>query len=207
AEGVSEIYSYPGGYGGLNAVEGDLSNLCFIVSARDVRRCESDPERLVREVVSKNSRAALALKDAHTETSWLSVSLEGFGRHRLVPANGLLTAGDAAAFIDPFTGSGMLMALESGALAAEVILNYLHDLGQHRSFQSLADDYRVAYARKFDSRLRVCKWLRRAAFVPQLAEATILFFSNDWLRERLSRAVRKGSREAAKLQLDQNLHT
>jgi hypothetical protein len=88
-----------------------------------------------------------------------------------------------------------------------MILNYLHDLGQHRSFESLAGDYRAAYARKFDSRLRVCKWLRRAAFVPQLAEATILFFSNDWLRERLSRAVRKGSRDAAKLQLDQTLNT
>ena len=34
---------------------------------------------------------------------------------------GLLTIGDAAAFIDPFTGSGMLLAFESAKFAAESV--------------------------------------------------------------------------------------
>lgn len=191
SEGSCELYFYPGGYGGLNAIEGGLSNLCFIVSARDVRRCESDPERLVREVLSKNSRAAVALRDAQVVSEWLAVSLETFGRQSLVPANGLLAAGDAAAFIDPFTGSGMLMALESGELVANLIAEYLDN--EQRSFSELAAHYRGAYSRTFSSRLRVCSLLRRAAFVPQLAEAAIWVFTNDWLRHRLSRAVRKGS--------------
>src|ERR671920_510931 len=48
AEGVCEIYFYPGGYGGLSPVEKGLSNLCFIARAGDVRACESDPERVLR---------------------------------------------------------------------------------------------------------------------------------------------------------------
>src|SRR6202023_472842 len=47
AEGTCEIYFYSGGYGGLSTVEGGVSNLCFISAAKDVRRCQSDPESVL----------------------------------------------------------------------------------------------------------------------------------------------------------------
>jgi flavin-dependent dehydrogenase len=130
------------------------------------------------------------LKDARAATPWLAVALEHFGRQSLVPATGLLTAGDAAAFIDPFTGSGMLMALESGELVASTISSRLKRLDAY-SFKELARDYRRDYARKFESRLRLSSWLRRAAFVPRLAEVVIFLTGNDRLRERIARATRK----------------
>src|SRR3954471_15848036 len=49
AEGVCEIYFYPGGYGGLSPVEKGLSNLCFIARAGDVRAAGSDAARVLRE--------------------------------------------------------------------------------------------------------------------------------------------------------------
>ena len=102
--------------------------------------------------------------------------------------------GDAAAFIDPFTGSGMLMALESGALAANVILRHLGDLRSAESFSSLARSYREQYRRQFGSRLRVCAMLRRAAFVPSLAEAAIrIFGASERLRHSFARATRGGA--------------
>src|SRR3989441_4876453 len=122
AAGACEIYFYRGGYGGLSSIENGLSNLCFIASARDVRACESDAERVMREVLTRNSRAAYTLARARTRTEWLGVSLESLGRQQPGPADGLLTIGDAAAFIDPFTGSGMLIALESGEVAVGVVM-------------------------------------------------------------------------------------
>ncbi|MDQ3743685.1 MAG: NAD(P)/FAD-dependent oxidoreductase, partial [Acidobacteriota bacterium] len=116
-----EIYFYRGGYGGLNPVEGGVSNLCFIARARDVRERAGQAERVMREVLMRNRRAAATLAEAHARTRWLAVSIESFGRHAPAPAVGLLAVGDAAAFIDPFTGSGMLMALESGELAARTV--------------------------------------------------------------------------------------
>lgn len=174
AKGVCEIYSYPGGYGGLSSIEGEVANFCFIASAPDVRRCGSDPEMVVREIVVRNARAAYALENAHARTEWLSVSLESFGLGNLVPAEGLLAIGDAAAFIDPFSGSGMLMALESGAVAAQTIINHLDELRAAASFTPLAREYRQRYRMRFNSRLRICGLLRRAAFIPTLAEATII---------------------------------
>jgi flavin-dependent dehydrogenase len=84
----------------------------------------------MREVVSQNRRARFTLAGARAQTPWLAVSLDGFGRQEVAPAEGLLTVGDAASFIDPFTGSGMLMALESGGLASSAIGNYLNAAGE-----------------------------------------------------------------------------
>ena len=189
--GACEIYFYRGGYGGLNSIEGGLSNLCFIASARDVRACGADPEAVLRKVVCENVRAAKTLATARARSEWLAVSLDGFGRRRLVPVDGLMTIGDAASFIDPFTGSGMLMALENGELAAEVINRYLSNLQTGAQFGNFAEAYRKLYRERFNARLRVCSWLRRAAFVPGLADAAIrIAGANERLRRRLAMATR-----------------
>jgi menaquinone-9 beta-reductase len=219
APGACEIYFYRGGYGGLSSIENGLSNLCFIASARMVRECGADAERVMRTVVCQNRRAAYTLERARGGTPWLAVSLEGFGRHAVTPAPGLLSIGDAASFIDPFTGSGMLMALESGELAADVISEQrygtptrrgserVHDASSVASVEAdplaiasgsvnfdLESRYRAAYKTRFDSRLRICSMIRRAAFVPGLAQFAIrLFGASDHLRRRVSWATRGGA--------------
>lgn len=191
APGACEIYFYPDGYGGLSSIEGDVSNLCFITSAEQVKRHYSDPEMVVRETVMKNRRAAYTLEQAQLESEWLSVSWERFGRQQPSPAKGLLAIGDAAAFIDPFTGSGMLMALESGELVAEVIV-------RQRDSSSVEANYTAEYIQKFDARLRICGWLRRAAFKPRLAGLGIaLFGASKRFRNRIARATRSPNREPA----------
>jgi flavin-dependent dehydrogenase len=182
--GACEIYFYPDGYGGLSNIEGNVSNLCFIISAEQVKRHYSDPERVVREMVMKNRRAAYTLEHAQLESEWLSASWERFGRQQPSPAKGLLAIGDSAAFIDPFTGSGMLMALESGELVADVIV-------RQRDRASAEESYTVAYVQKFDARLRICGWLRRAAFKPRLAGLGIAIFgASKTFRNRIARATR-----------------
>ncbi|HLL74541.1 MAG TPA: FAD-dependent oxidoreductase [Pyrinomonadaceae bacterium] len=196
AGGACEIYFYRGGYGGLSGVEGGRSNLCFIAAAEDVRARGSDPERVVREVLMTNRRAAETLRDARAVGGgWLAVALERFGRFSPAPAAGLLCVGDAASFIDPFTGSGMLMALESGELAAESVASHLPRLregGGGAAFGALAEDYGARYREKFGARLRVCSALRRAAFAPAWAtEAGVLALgASAGARRALARATR-----------------
>jgi len=190
APNACEIYFYPDGYGGLSTIEGNVSNLCFITSAEQVKLHHSDPETVMREAVMKNERAAYTLKKATPESEWLSASWESFGRQRPSPAKGLLAIGDSAAFIDPFTGSGMLMAFESGELASDVIIRHQNNL----TSDALGHEYIAAYARKFDSRLRICGLLRRAAFKPRLAGLGIaLCGASEQLRSKIVRATRQGS--------------
>lgn len=192
APNACEIYFYPDGYGGLSTIEGDVSNLCFIISAEQVKLHHSDPETVMRETVMKNQRAAFTLAHATPESEWLSASWKSFGRQRPSPAKGLLAIGDSAAFIDPFTGSGMLMAFESGELASDVIIRHRDNL----TSDSLGHEYTTAYTRKFDSRLRICGLLRRAAFKPRLAGLGIaLFGASEQLRSKIVRATRSPERK------------
>ena len=187
APNACEIYFYPEGYGGLSSVEGDVSNLCFIISAEQVKRHYSNPELVMRQMVMKNQRAAYTLEQAQPESEWLSASWERFGRQQPSPANGLLAIGDSAAFIDPFTGSGMLMAFESGELAADVIVRHRDKLAT----SELCANYTAEYAQKFDSRLRICGWLRRLAFKPRLAGLGIAICgASNGFRNRIVRATR-----------------
>jgi flavin-dependent dehydrogenase len=190
ASGACEIYFYRGGYGGLSTIEDGLSNLCFIASARDVRVHDSDATRLMREVVCENQRAVDTLQNAELASDWLAVSLESFGRHAPAPAPGLLAIGDAASFIDPFTGSGMLMALESGELAANAIVPHRGQLADS-TLQAVSENYGRLYRTRFNSRLRLCSMIRRAAFVPGFADVAIRFFGmSKAMRRRVASATR-----------------
>jgi flavin-dependent dehydrogenase len=209
AAGACEIYFYPGGYGGLSPVEGGVSNLCFFARARDVRERGGDAARVMREVLMRNRRASETLANAAAKTRWLAVAVESFGRRDPAPAPGLVAAGDAAAFIDPFTGSGMLMALEGGELAARAVSRALdatrsqddaHTSPRDLNFDALAREYRAAYDGRFGARLRLCGMLRRAAFAPSaFAEFAVLALgASARLRRGLARATRRGSSRAAR---------
>src|SRR5205085_6335995 len=91
--GRCEIYSYPGGYGGCNEVEGGVVNLCFITSSRDARRFGSDADAVLRNVVFKNRRAAEVMASAKPVGDWLAVPVDRYGIQRLDPIPGLIAVG------------------------------------------------------------------------------------------------------------------
>ncbi len=183
--GFCEIYSFPGGYAGLSHVENGLFNLCFLIKAATVRSVGSDAVELVEQVVTRNKRAAVTLHDATAFGDWLAVSIDSFGTKNTSPATNLFTVGDAAAFIDPFTGSGMVMAFESATVLAHAIVT------NSESGEQIAREYQSAYKKKFAHRLRVCSLLRRTAFMPNVATAVVsLLGVSVSARRYLARATR-----------------
>jgi menaquinone-9 beta-reductase len=157
--GVCEIFAFPGGYGGLSHVEDGLANLCFIVNA-DCARKFGGPGAILGGAIFQNPLASALLNGSEQASEWLAVSINSFGRKEPPPFSNLVSVGDSAAFIDPFTGSGMLMALESSALLADVTAD------GRLSVTELRERYRVEHSRIFTRRLRVSSVLRHAAFMP-----------------------------------------
>jgi geranylgeranyl reductase family protein len=172
-DGDCEIYTYPGGYGGCSRVEKGLYNLCFIISSEIAKKLTGDASEVLSKVVLTNKRAEHSLAGSRIVDDWLAVPIESYGRADLSPAEGLLTVGDAAAFIDPFTGSGILLALESAKIAARVIVDEFNKDESVRSFEIIAAEYRTQHSAAFDRRLHISSLVRYAAFVPFLAEAVI----------------------------------
>lgn len=188
-DGDCEIYAYRGGYGGCVQVEGGIHNLCFIVPSQTAKRHGSDVAEIMQNVILKNKRAAGSLSHAKVIGEWLAVPVESYGRKSLAPAEGLLTVGDAGAFIDPFTGSGILLALESSQIAGSVIVDHLAT--RDSNFADIRQDYRSRYDAAFTSRHKVSSMIRRAAFVPLLAEAVIRCLAAS---DRLTRTIALATR-------------
>lgn len=186
--GVCEIYFFRGGYGGLSHVEDGRANHCFLIRSSVVREFGGDADRILQRVVCRNERARETLGPARRLSDWLAVSVGGFGVNELSPAPGLFSVGDAAAFIDPFTGSGMLMALESAELLDGVIAGGDAAPG----FVEMAREYGLRHRERFRKRLLVCAAMRRLSLVPGLAGAAVSVLGRSRnLRELLARATRR----------------
>ncbi|MBX7174140.1 MAG: tryptophan 7-halogenase [Pyrinomonadaceae bacterium] len=183
-KGRCEIYFFRGGYGGLNYVENGTGNHCFLIKSEIVKEYSGNVEQILHEVIFQNQRAKETLQNAEPLFDWLAVSIDGFGVKNLNPAPNLLAIGDAGAFIDPFTGSGMLMAMESGAVLADAIES-------NNSAQIITKNYQYLHNQKFRKRLRICKILRQAAFAPNLVKWVIWTLDKtEFPRKFLAEATR-----------------
>ena len=185
-KGRCEIYSFRGGYGGLSFVEQNLANHCFLIKASVVKEFSGSADQILKNVIFQNKRAFETMKDATPVYDWLAVSVDGFGVKKLSPLPNLFTVGDASAFIDPFTGSGILMALEG----AEILADAIAENAMRR--EKIAQSYELSHRKKFQKRLLVCSLMRKAAFVPQLAKSLITVLNlSQTARQILIRSTRQ----------------
>ncbi len=186
AAGTCEMFLYRGGYGGCLPVEDGCHNLCFIAPASVVISLQHDPERVLRELVMTNRRASEVLADARPVTRWQAVPIPPYGTSCRTTLGGVLAIGDAAAFIDPFTGSGILLALESAKIASEIILT-----NQKADLKMIAQVYQERYRQSFGRRLRSSSMLRYAISAPRLAATVIsMIGSSQGLLRRAAEATR-----------------
>lgn len=180
-----ELYFFPQGYGGLTLIEEGLVNLCFIIEERALNDAGGDPARVVEQTLMKNTLAGERMKGADVVGKWYSAGPLSFGRRRLAQG-GVIAIGDASGMIDPFTGTGIQMALRTGEMASEAIFESQESpLAGNRSsapivprdsgngslyfFDSVLAGYRRRYHAEFDSRMKVAGLLRAAAFSPPTA--------------------------------------
>ena len=85
--------------------------------------------------------------------------------------DGVLLAGDAAAFVDPFVGDGISLALRSGSLAGECLIPFL---AGNISLPEAARNYRLTYQRRLAPVFRTSSKIRRMLGLPQTVRMPIL---------------------------------
>jgi flavin-dependent dehydrogenase len=160
-KGACEIYAFRGGYAGLSNVEDGEANLCLI--ARSSLMKDNGADSIFAKLKTQNERAAEMLQNAQPTYDWLAVSVPSIGLSALPAMPGLLTIGDSAAFVDPFTGSGMLLAMQSAKLFADTIAVVGVD------HQALAQRYYHMFEKQFAPRLNAAGIIRRVAYEPILS--------------------------------------
>ena len=136
-----EMYFFPGGYCGLAPIEDGLLNVCCLIHTSLTRSLGagglSDFALWLREA---GRHPALDSRLRHaTQVSETLATAPVQPARRHADHAGALLAGDAAGFLDPFTGDGIAQALQSGRLAAEAVARASAD---RLSLVGTADAYR-----------------------------------------------------------------
>jgi menaquinone-9 beta-reductase len=136
-----ELHFFRGTYVGMSSVEDQVTNVCGISSESILRECGFDPGRLVGMYPPLVER----MRPLRRRFKWLLVGPLRFARELAPTGPYVYPAGDALGFIDPFTGSGILNALLTGAFAGEAAARGLSSQTYIKQCQSLLrNPYRVS---------------------------------------------------------------
>jgi flavin-dependent dehydrogenase len=164
-----DLYFFDGGYCGVQpvnirdgAAKSGRVNACAMVRA-DV--ASALPEVFIRHpALRERSRRWEPLSDA------VSTSPLVF-RKPQPERDGVLMAGDAAAFVDPFVGDGISLALRSGSLAGECLTPFF---AGGISLPAAGRDYRRLYEQRLTAVFRTSSKIRRLLSLPQIVRTQIL---------------------------------
>jgi flavin-dependent dehydrogenase len=169
----AEVFLAPDRYAILNPMADGVTNVGVVATRRDLPRGE-DPRRSLWAMATRMPGLDARLRRARFSASPRCV---GPLAHRaaVLAARDTLLVGDAAGFLDPFTGEGIYAALRSAELAAQhVLANWTSAGAVPEAFAG----YARAWTREFESKFRFATHLQRAIRHPMLAE---------WLVAGLSR--------------------
>ena len=120
---ASELMLYPGGYGGIQPVEGGIANLCCVVQQRYLARAGHRWENFLAKMQQDCPHLAMRLAGAEPLLAKpIAITHIPYGYIRRTTENGLYCIGDQAAVIPSFTGDGISIALHTARCAAAAYL-------------------------------------------------------------------------------------
>ena len=115
-----DLYVTSDGYAGLAPLEDGLTNIAVVVPESSVKQRTGSIDALFEERLTAIPELRLRLEDAVRVGDVRGIGRLG-RRVRQPVGDGYVLVGDAAAFLDPFTGDGIYEALRGAQLAAPVI--------------------------------------------------------------------------------------
>ena len=151
-----DLYSFSRGYLGVSPIENGLTNICGLVHASRLSGLKGRWDAFIETIRSEEAALEeLYARHDGADKHFLSSDPVIF-RARSPVAGGVLMIGDASGVIDPLTGNGMAMAIQSALVAAPSVMKLLTSSDRSRDEAA----YISAHEGFFSSRIA---WSRRAA--------------------------------------------
>jgi len=161
-EASVDLYFFDGGYCGVQPVARGRVNACAMVRA--------DVASTLDEVFEQHGALRKRSRGWKLLTTPVSTSPLIF-REPQPERDGILLAGDAAGFVDPFAGDGISLALRSGAMAGNCLMPFF---AGETSLGQAVREYRCAYERSLLPVFRASSQLRRLLTLPRPARRPLL---------------------------------
>jgi flavin-dependent dehydrogenase len=162
-----DLYFFDGGYCGVQPVICGDHNSAVVNACAMVR---ADVATTMEQVL--NYHPALRERSRGWQPAMDAVTTSPLVFHKPEPLqNGMLQAGDAATFVDPFIGDGISLALRSGALAAECLASFFRN---ECSLERAATHYSELYQQNLASVFRASSLLHKMLRTPGFVRKPVL---------------------------------
>ena len=120
---ASELMLYPGGYGGIQPVEGGNANVCCVVQQKYLTGAGNRWKNFLTKIQEDCPHLAMRLAGAEPLLAKpIAITHIPYGFIRRTTENGLYCIGDQAAVIPSFTGDGISIALHTARCAVAACL-------------------------------------------------------------------------------------
>jgi flavin-dependent dehydrogenase len=194
-----DLYAFHRGYLGVNAVEGGITNICGLVHASRLSGHKGRWDAFI-DVIRVEEPQLDALYAVHepAQDGYLSSEPVIF-RARSAVEGGVFMIGDASGVIDPLTGNGMAMAIQSALLAAPMLQRLVEQPSRRLQIE---DEYRRAHRAFFAPRIA---WSRGVALLlsrPRLLDAALATVRSRRFGETFLRRTRANVDEVERLASD-----
>ena len=191
-----DLYSFSRGYLGVNAVEGGITNICGLVHASRLSGHKGRWDSFI-ETIRAEERQLEALYATHepAQDGYLSSEPVIF-RARSAVEGGVFMIGDASGVIDPLTGNGMAMAIQSALLAAPMLLRLVETPALRTR---LENEYRRAHHAFFAPRIAWSRVVAKLLSRPRLLDAAMAAVRSPRAGETFLRRTRAHADEVERL--------
>jgi len=109
-----EMHCFDGGYFGVSGITSDTTNIACIA----LKEAVQDPEKFMDQILDEGFKERRMLFP-----KWLSGQVPEFGIRQTPDWERVFWIGDAAGGIPPMSGEGLAIAVTSGCMAADYLLN------------------------------------------------------------------------------------
>lgn len=152
------LHNFPGGYCGISNIEEKKTTLCYLTH-RDALKQFKNIDALEQSVLFRNP----FLRDIFTNSEFLFQKPEVINEVSFLTKtpieDHILMAGDSAGMIAPLCGNGMAMAIHSGKILSDLIIEYVNVPGRSRDW--LEKRYVNAWNTHFRRRLWIGRQVQR----------------------------------------------
>ncbi len=157
----TDLYFFENGYCGVQPVAADVVNACAIV--------RSDCATSLEQVFALHPQLAERAAGWQAAVQPISTAPLVYRKPQPIRDN-MMFVGDAAAFIDPFAGDGISIALRSGRVAVECLRDFL--LTKDSLVNAVAA-YQGEYSRQFAPLISAAARVRSLFSLPAIAKPVV----------------------------------
>ncbi len=157
-EDLIALHNFENGYCGISRIENNKYCLCYLTTARNLRKSHNDIQAMEKNILQKNPFLEKIFSNSRfLYAEPLTISRISFNRKNQVE-NHVLMIGDAAGMITPLCGNGMSMALHGSKLAFEEISQFMK--GRITRYE-MELQYTQQWEKQFGRRLQAGRLIQR----------------------------------------------